>query len=48
MLAKEMSENHPFPPVLNMNYQEFLEWANEDVHAEWVNGEVIIQMPAKL
>jgi len=48
MLAEEMSENHPFPPVLNMDYQKFLEWANEDVHAEWVNGEVIIQMPAKL
>jgi Uma2 family endonuclease len=30
-----------------MSYEEFLAWADEDVHAEWVNGEVIIQMPPK-
>jgi Uma2 family endonuclease len=34
-------------PPLRMTYQEFLEWANEDVHAEWVNGEVIVQIPPK-
>lgn len=32
---------------LRMSYEEFLAWANEDVHAEWVNGEVIVQMPPK-
>lgn len=32
---------------LRMSYEEFLAWADEDVHAEWVNGEVIIFMPAK-
>jgi Uma2 family endonuclease len=32
---------------LRMSYEEFLAWADEDVHAEWVNGEVIIQMPPK-
>lgn len=32
---------------LKMAYQEFLKWANEAVHAEWVNGEVIILMPVK-
>jgi Uma2 family endonuclease len=31
---------------LKMTYEEFLEWANEDTHAEWVDGEVIIHMPA--
>jgi Uma2 family endonuclease len=30
---------------LRMSYEEFLAWADEDVHAEWVNGEVIVQMP---
>jgi Uma2 family endonuclease len=30
-----------------MSYEEYLAWANEDVHAEWVNGEVIVQMPPK-
>ncbi|BCW95040.1 MAG: Uma2 family endonuclease [Fimbriimonadales bacterium] len=32
---------------LRMSYEEFLEWADEDVHAEWVNGEVIVFMPPK-
>jgi Uma2 family endonuclease len=32
---------------LRMSYEEYLAWADEDVHAEWVNGEVIIQMPPK-
>lgn len=32
---------------LKMTYQEFLEWADEDTHAEWVNGEVIVFMPPK-
>jgi len=29
---------------LRMSYEEYLAWADEDVHAEWVNGEVIVQM----
>ena len=32
---------------LKMTYEEFLDWADEDVHAEWVDGEVIIHMPPK-
>lgn len=32
---------------LKMSYEEFLAWADEDIHAEWVAGEVIIHMPAK-
>lgn len=32
---------------LKMTYDEFLSWADEDVHAEWVSGEVIIHMTAK-
>jgi Uma2 family endonuclease len=32
---------------LRMSYEEYLAWANEDVHAEWVNGEVIVHMPPK-
>jgi Uma2 family endonuclease len=32
---------------LRMSYEEFLAWADEDVHAEWVNGEVIVQMLPK-
>lgn len=32
---------------LHMSYDEYLAWAHEDVHAEWVNGEVIVHMPPK-
>jgi Uma2 family endonuclease len=28
-----------------MTYEEFLEWADEDTHAEWVNGEVVYMSP---
>jgi len=30
---------------LRMTFEEFLEWADEDTHAEWVNGEVIWMSP---
>lgn len=29
-----------------MTYEEFLKWADEDTHAEWVDGEVIELSPA--
>jgi Uma2 family endonuclease len=35
------------PQRLRMSYEEYLAWADEDIHAEWVNGEVIVQMPPK-
>lgn len=35
----------PAPPA-KMSYEEFLTWADEDVSAEWVDGEVILMSPA--
>jgi Uma2 family endonuclease len=35
------------PAHLRMTYEEYLHWADEDVHAEWVDGEVLVQMPPK-
>jgi len=32
---------------LRMSYEEYLSWTGEDMHAEWVNGEVIVHMPPK-
>ncbi|HID62136.1 MAG TPA: Uma2 family endonuclease, partial [Anaerolineae bacterium] len=32
--------------VRKMSYEEFLEWADEDTLAEWVDGEVVIYSPA--
>ncbi|MFA0734184.1 MAG: hypothetical protein OGMRLDGQ_000684 [Candidatus Fervidibacter sp.] len=34
------------PAKLRMSLQEFLEWADEDVWAEWEDGEVIFLSPA--
>lgn len=33
-------------PRLPMSFEEYLAWADEDTHAEWVDGEVIVHMPA--
>ena len=35
----------PQPPLPRMTYEEFLAWADEDTHAEWVDGEVILMSP---
>lgn len=32
---------------LRMTYEEFLRWRDEDTHAEWVDGEVILFVPPK-
>jgi Uma2 family endonuclease len=32
---------------LKMSYEAYLQWVDEDTHAEWVDGEVIIYMPPK-
>jgi len=34
------------PLRLHMTYEEFLEWADEDTLAEWINGEVVMTTPA--
>jgi Uma2 family endonuclease len=31
-----------------MSYEEFLAWADEDVHAEWANGEAIVFGPPSI
>ncbi|MCP4397524.1 MAG: Uma2 family endonuclease [bacterium] len=36
------------PSLRRMSYEEFLEWADEDTLAEWVDGEVIMSSPASL
>lgn len=30
---------------LQMSYETYYQWCDEDVHAEWVDGEVIVHMP---
>ena len=46
-LRRELMELLIFPPEKRrMSYEEFLEWADEDTLAEWVDGEVIMYSPA--
>lgn len=35
----------PVAKPLKMTYEEFLQWADEDIYAEWVDGEVIFMSP---
>jgi Uma2 family endonuclease len=54
MLASSTPENQTAPASprqeqrLRMSYEAYLAWADEDIHAEWVNGEVIVYMPPKI
>ena len=34
------------PKPLAMSYEAFLEWADEDILAEWVDGKILIMSPA--
>ena len=36
----------PGQPSQKMTYEEFLDWADEDTLAEWVDGEVVMYSPA--
>ena len=46
--AAEERLTPPTPPQRRMTYEEFLEWSDEDTHAEWVDGEVIVLMSGSL
>jgi Uma2 family endonuclease len=47
MAMREATSTEAKPTRLKMSYEEFLAWADEDTHAEWVNGEVIVHRPPK-
>ncbi|MCX7924731.1 MAG: Uma2 family endonuclease, partial [Fimbriimonadales bacterium] len=32
-------------PTEPVSFEEFIEWLDEDTHAEWVDGKVILKMP---
>jgi Uma2 family endonuclease len=42
--TREPTPFHP-PTPGRMTYEQFLAWADEDTHAEWVNGEVVLMSP---
>lgn len=35
-------------PTEPMSFEEFIEWLDEDTHAEWVDGKVILKMPVSV
>lgn len=39
--------DRPVPPA-PVSFEEFLAWADEDTHAEWVDGEVILMSPSSV
>ena len=43
MAIREITATETKPTRLKMSYEEFLQWADKDTLAEWVDGEVIIQ-----
>ena len=45
-MALQQTEQKVTPPKQKMSWQEFLAWLDEDIWAEWVNGEVLIMSPA--
>lgn len=47
-LAAVLAQEQPRPQHERLSYLEFLEWADEDTLAEWVNGELIMSSPASL
>jgi Uma2 family endonuclease len=42
----ELKRSQKRLPPKQMTYEQFLEWADEDTYAEWVDGEVEIMSPA--
>jgi Uma2 family endonuclease len=44
----EKTETAQTAAPLRMTYEEFLDWLDDDKHAEWVNGEVIMHSPVSL
>jgi Uma2 family endonuclease len=32
-------------PHRPISYEEYVEWADENIHAEWVDGEIVVHMP---
>jgi Uma2 family endonuclease len=44
--AKAPDPTREAPPEPPVSYQEFLDWADEDVRAEWIDGEIHLMSPA--
>ena len=48
LLRRRLLEVLQAPLTTQLNYAEFLAWADEDTLAEWVDGEIVMTSPASL
>jgi Uma2 family endonuclease len=44
----QLEYDRPPLPATPISYEEFLAWADEDTHAEWVDGEIVLMSPVSL
>ena len=44
-LAEVLADNPDQLLLPSMSYEEFLAWAKDDIHAEWVEGKVVLMSP---
>ena len=47
-MATVLEKRKTQPPAQTMTYEEFLDWADEDTYAEWVDGKVEMMSPASV
>ncbi len=45
-LVEVLSDNPHYLLLPTMGYEEFLAWTKNDIHAEWVEGKVLLMSPA--
>lgn len=44
--AEQIVTDQKLPPPGPVSFEAFLQWMDEDTHAEWVNGEIVMTSPA--
>lgn len=47
-MVVQLKRNQKWLPPKQMTYEQFLDWADEDTLAEWVDGEVELMSPASV
>jgi Uma2 family endonuclease len=45
-MVTETQSQQKLPPPGPVTFEEFLAWCDEDTHAEWVEGEIVLMSPA--
>ncbi len=46
MSSMPVAHGRPARPRSPISFEEFLAWADEDTHAEWVDGEIVLMAPS--